>query len=196
MSANMVTKQHIDTLVGAAIEIAHGHNSRMIYSWKGHFSRVVYAKTADQVGKMLWATNWAGLRHYYGDGHPAYTDWTEDVKGYVYHEPESLADSSIGGLIKAVRSYVYQACEHPHWETTEAKAFCDTLVDGLIEQLSEYQDAPWLIEEYEEIIEAREQAAKDATQAYLDEVRQDEALLIEQVNADRIAREANTLRGI
>jgi len=147
MSANMVTKHHIDTLVGAAIEIAHESNSHLSYRVPGRKYAVVLKRDADRLGTMLWGTNFAALQAYYGKGGPQ-EDWREDVLGYTYHEPEDLVDASIGGLIKAVNSYAYQACEHPHWDRTEAKAFCDALVDGLIEQLTEYQDAPWLIDEY------------------------------------------------
>lgn len=172
MSANMVTKQHIDTLVGAALEIAHESHSHLSYRVPGRKYAVVLKRDADRLGKLLWGTNFAGMQHYYGKGGPQ-EDWRDDVLGYKYHEPESLVDCSIGGLIKAVRSYVYQASGHPHWFKTEACYFTEALVDGLIEQLSEYQDADWLIDDYVE-----------------------EPLLIEQINADRIAREANTLRGI
>jgi hypothetical protein len=49
-----------------------------------------------------------------------------------------------------------QAGGNRYWARGEAKAFCDALIDGLIVQLDEYQDAPWVIEEYPEILEKLE----------------------------------------
>ena len=37
--------------------------------------------------------------------------------------------------LEAIDVYEYQACEHPEWETSEARAFCDALRRGLTRML-------------------------------------------------------------
>jgi hypothetical protein len=152
----MVNKQEIDILVGAALEIAHADSDRMSYSWPGHFACLVWPKTVDRIGKMLWATNWSAVRKYYGEASTMYTDWTEDVKGYEYRESDLLAEMSIGGIIKQVHHYTFQASYAPGWYHSEAKAFCDDLIDHLVRCLTEYQDADYGVPEYDDILEKLE----------------------------------------
>ena len=52
---------------------------------------------------------------------------------------------SLPELLNAIRGYQYQTCEHPSWETSEAKAFCEALQQRLISMLPGYRNGPWLI---------------------------------------------------
>lgn len=45
--------------------------------------------------------------------------------------------------LKLIRCYEYQSCEHPGWESSEAKGFCDTMTAALVACLPGYDDAPW-----------------------------------------------------
>jgi hypothetical protein len=39
----------------------------------------------------------------------------------------------------------YQSCEHPGWEESEARKFCQQLTEGAIARLPGYEAAAWEI---------------------------------------------------
>jgi hypothetical protein len=96
MGIHMVSKHHIDLLVGAALEIAHDSDSHLSYSHVDHKWVVVVKQVANDIGGMLWATNYVALQQQYGHGGPQ-EDWFQDIMTYTYSEPDDLADASIGG---------------------------------------------------------------------------------------------------
>lgn len=49
-------------------------------------------------------------------------------------------------VAKALDCYEHQACEHPGWEASPARAFCRTLRKALTQALPGYDGAPWGIE--------------------------------------------------
>lgn len=51
-------------------------------------------------------------------------------------------------ILMAIKCYEYQSCEHPEWETSSAKRFCDRLRDVAIEALPAYGDARWDVTEF------------------------------------------------
>lgn len=59
---------------------------------------------------------------------------------------------SHASAVKAVRYYQYQACEHPEWESSEAKRLTDEIkeyaVDMFLSENKEFQAAadPWLLQ--------------------------------------------------
>jgi len=50
-------------------------------------------------------------------------------------------------VLKACSCYEYQSCEHPGWETSEAKRLIDSITQAAIAALPGYQDAAWEITE-------------------------------------------------
>lgn len=46
-------------------------------------------------------------------------------------------------VIKACDCYTYQACEHPGWKTSKAKAFINSLRNAAAHALPGYDDAKW-----------------------------------------------------
>lgn len=48
-------------------------------------------------------------------------------------------------VLKLVNGYEYQSCEHPDWETSEAKRICDAVIQTLIRVLPGYDEAEWAI---------------------------------------------------
>jgi hypothetical protein len=48
-------------------------------------------------------------------------------------------------VLKAIRCYEYQSCEHAGWCTSEAKQFCLILTDYAVSQLPGYEVAAWEI---------------------------------------------------
>jgi len=55
-------------------------------------------------------------------------------------EPYSPLD-----IIKLTRSYIYQSCESPSWDNSEAKAIAESILNVAILSLPGYADAPWVI---------------------------------------------------
>jgi hypothetical protein len=49
-------------------------------------------------------------------------------------------------VLKAIQSYAYQSCEHPEWDGSLAKRFCDWLESAIIGDLPGYDDAEWEFE--------------------------------------------------
>jgi hypothetical protein len=96
----------------------------------------------------------------------------ENVRSVLHRYPEAIDSGEVPGpaehywerlyrfrrrryrptaveALKAVRCYVYQACEHDEWETSEAKQFCDALAWTLVRSLAGYEEAPWAWDEHE-----------------------------------------------
>lgn len=46
-------------------------------------------------------------------------------------------------VVKAVSCYVYQSCEHPGWDSSRAKAWCDALIMAAAHELPGYEAADW-----------------------------------------------------
>ena len=46
-------------------------------------------------------------------------------------------------IIKAARCYQYQACEHPEWEDSRARAITDGIISHATTRIAGYDDAPW-----------------------------------------------------
>ena len=88
------------------------------------------------VGQMLLDENAASVNYRY--------DIDDAAAVYVYRQPRHT-DWSLPELLNALRGYEYQSCEHPGWDASQAKAFCDALQQRLVCMLPGYNDGPWLI---------------------------------------------------
>lgn len=115
MSAWIVSRQHIDHIVTAVIRAE------------------LVADTPDNIGRMLWRECLASVAYRYpndkdGD-RPGPVDFRDsDVDTYTWTEQAELEP---GVLVSTVKSYRYQSCEHPGWETSEASAIARKLLAGL-----------------------------------------------------------------
>jgi len=147
MSAFIVSKRHIDALVFAGLHVIRYKPLR----WRapGSEFRALTRETADRVGQMLVGENVKSVRYRYGEGPlPGPMDgyWR---RPYRYEQP-FLPYQDSGTLVvvclRLLSCYAYQACEHPEWERSEAKSFCDALLHELILSLPGYAEAPWTIE--------------------------------------------------
>lgn len=92
---------------------------------------------ATEVGRTLIRENVASVSHRYrgdlsADEIGAGLDYEHRATGYGL---PAIA------IIKAAKSYRYQACEHPEWETSLAKQLIDRLVDELLGDLPGYSEA-------------------------------------------------------
>ncbi len=136
MSAWIVSRQHIDVMVDAAIR-----------------SGLVEASQADEVGRMLWKENLVSVAYRYPrdkDGkRPGPTDFRDaDVDTYTFTPlPKEIVDvwnlNPDAALAKTVGCYEYQSCEHPGWRDSPACALSSRLCE-LVREHDGYGDCiPW-----------------------------------------------------
>jgi hypothetical protein len=99
---------------------------------------------------MLASANLASVTYRYPDllQNPADTPgpveqwwWTAPYR-YRQARPDIIPGRAVI-VLASVACYEYQACEHPEWETSNARAFCEALRHTAIEHLPGYSDAPW-----------------------------------------------------
>lgn len=123
MSAFMVCKTHIDSLVQAGIE-----------------AELIHPDKADEFGRMLWAENLASIHYRYpdtleGGQYPGPLDFrAEHVEQYTYEPLNGAAGLSRVArevVHGAARCYDYQSCEHPEYEKSQASKFIALLI-GLV----------------------------------------------------------------
>lgn len=150
MSAFIVDQYHIDQLVSTGLRGAEG-NIRQRHAgpltwYYGNPTQLgkLDSSTADRVGQMLWAENFASVQYRYP------TDTPETLPGpigitpayatfYTYTQPRRRLTAV--EAFKAIACYEYQSCEHPGWETSEARAFCRALEHAIIRSLPGWDDA-------------------------------------------------------
>jgi hypothetical protein len=127
MSAFIVGRPHITALVNLALHGPRDGERTSLYTKMGN---------PDQMGQALWDENYRSFNYRYEDHQTA----------PPYRHPlvtrEDSVPSAIEGL-KVIACYEYQACEHPGWQTSTAKAFCEELRAHLIYELPGYSNAPW-----------------------------------------------------
>jgi len=141
MSAFVVGKPHIDIMVRLAMASGNAWLASTVpVEW-----REISLDNADATGQMLVdACARSVAWRYSGDTdsdlpgpHDRY--WT---RPYWYPDSDSVLPTPLEG-IKLVQCYEYQSCEHPDWDTSEAKRFCDALTRRLIDKLPGYGAAKW-----------------------------------------------------
>lgn len=122
MSAWIVSQNHIRALVTGAVKFG-----------------VVPSEVAEKFGNVLTLANVLSVNYRYNERTEPETYTHEDV------HLDSLS------LLKQVRCYDYQTCEHPSWEKCETKKFLDSLEAKIVASLpmvdpfgsQMYRDAPW-----------------------------------------------------
>ncbi|MGJ9374356.1 hypothetical protein [Nesterenkonia sp. CF4.4] len=135
MAAHMVSSEHINVLVWAANRYSDGP----VFYYQRADRSTVYINRGEgqnEAGQMLLDTNAASLNRVYGD---------ELEVTYSYQNPASMFWAPVE-ILKAIRGYIYQACDAADWDTSDAKAFCDKLMVAVLHYLPGYEDAAWCIE--------------------------------------------------
>ena len=118
MSAFLVSKAHIDTLVSASL--AYG---------------MITPGEADRAGGMLWDENSTSVNFRYDEDRalPHYTFKRTPVPAPVV-------------VLKSIACLDYQSCEHKGWTKSEAKKFLAKLQAHAIASLDGYDNGPWGID--------------------------------------------------
>jgi hypothetical protein len=111
MSAWVVSEGHIDTLVMGLV--VHG--------------LVGPGEDRAAVGQMLWDENVRSVNHRY--------DEQDEAEPYTFRPIEVVLEPY--GLLKQVKCYQYQSCEHPEWEGSEAMRLTDGLVRAVLDRTGE-----------------------------------------------------------
>jgi hypothetical protein len=154
MSAYLVSRAHIDQLVRTAtlgpVE-GEGHWLRPFSFYHNGRRTDLNDLTNDAIGRMLWGENLASIHARYPDTVdnddmlPGPIEITEtEVLSYTYrHQTRGITPVA---ALKAIQGYKYQSCEHAGWKTSAAKAFCDALMDAVIDMLPGYNAVPWNID--------------------------------------------------
>lgn len=130
MSAFIVTRTHIDTLVSGAIDLTRDLSG---------FAQVT-RETGTDVGRMLWRENHRSVRFRYRTQAETANDEAR-IAGYTFR----YRSSGYGAIAKAVDCYAYQACECDDWDETSASRFVDDMRRALVCQLADYEAAPWTV---------------------------------------------------
>ncbi len=152
MSAFEVDKTHIDVLISAALQGSHGgplywyHGEipntmpgEALPSHENYLERLnttrreVTSDNAGMWGALLVAENRRSVNHRYN----------EDEIEEPYEFTRYAGTFNAVAILKAISCYEYQSCEHPEWEASEAKSFCDALRTDQIHKLTGYDKAPW-----------------------------------------------------
>lgn len=160
MSAWIVDKTTIDLLItaGLARHAMAGvmrwrvppHDQRQPATSDGTRPGELNRTTADAVGSMLWAENYASVLHLYpedeADGLPGPAAFAgEETLTYEWEAVPGTLDPVV--VLASIACYEYQSCEHDGWHTSQAHAFCLALKNHMIRQLPGFSDAPWGLED-------------------------------------------------
>lgn len=156
MSAWVVSKAHIDVLVGAAL----GRDPLVWVDAQG-LRQQASTEGADEIGRMLWTECYQSVAWRYPDDKdgelPGPNGLTvEAVRSYRYsHQmtvPGRVGVHEVGPkwiavtpllVLKQIDCYQYQSCEHDGWEGSDARRFTDALRQRMVRQLPGYDDGPW-----------------------------------------------------
>jgi len=148
MSAWVVSKEHIDLLVTAGLDLPNRNcvGSTLTW-WLGDAQEELTDLNADMIGGKLWAENYASVEGRYP--HRAATDdlpGPSDFEGtdtLTYQLTRTPGELDPVVVIKAIKCYCYQSDAHSGWEASEAKVVVENLMAECISLLPGYAKAPW-----------------------------------------------------
>jgi hypothetical protein len=166
MSAFVVARKHIAYLVNAAFYRRHGEGIYYHWDGQGHQCHCSDRAEAERIAQVLWAENVASVAHRYPDDKrselPGMVD--EAAAGFEYGRHEWTQERpNWVQVLKACDGYAYQSCEHPGWESSEARAIIEAIRSKAIHALPGYEDAAWEITDATPPVAAE---AQDETQRH------------------------------
>ena len=147
MSAYIVDKEHVQYLVDAAMQSASGGAFRWYHGGEWRELQKGDKERAAEVANMLWCENIKSVSHRYPYESSATLPGTRQGAGEVVTEDDFHGIRWLNfvpvQVAKACDCYAYQSCEHDEWETSEAKAFTDSLKESQWRRLPGYDAAEW-----------------------------------------------------
>lgn len=148
MSAYMVTKETIDSMVGAALALTDRNDSWVI---EGHW-RNITTRDATKIGRMLWDENARNVRARYGDADESGMVVQSELDGYAYDFMYGLEARLVGShgdtekvwaianVFSIISGYEYQCSETEDWPASEAFKFIEGIRYRLARALPGYGD--------------------------------------------------------
>jgi hypothetical protein len=148
MSAQIVSKPHIDLLVSAGLLLPKNAPLRWNTDPSSHpmRERDLQYGNADDIGGMLWAENIASVGHRYPDESITCVPGAAHFEGgqalpYRYQAiPGTINPLTV---LSSIACYEYHSNEHPGWQLSEARRFCFALREVSIRALPGYDSQPW-----------------------------------------------------
>ena len=144
MSAYVVDRETIGYLVDMGLEVARRNIAGSEFIWFHNRSRkILILSNATAVGQMLWDENLASVSYRYPDIKEGGEIPGPIGDDYVFfHASRDWAWRPVQ-IIKAIDCYEYQACEHPEWEGSSAKAYTESLHRQAARLMVGYDRAEW-----------------------------------------------------
>ena len=137
MSAFIIHPEHINVLIWAGLHhLRCGAPLHWVFGNPTDLAELT-PENPTSVGRMLLEENTASVNHLYNEHHAPNLP-------YTYRHPRHTS-WSIPELLNALHCYQHQACEHPGWDSSGARAFCQAVQQRLIRRLPGYLDGPWAI---------------------------------------------------
>lgn len=138
MSAFVQHSDHVDLLVTAIMRF-DVHAGKEDPTAPSHW-REISLIDFDEVGRSMIRENVNSVLYRYADvSAEELADYQTMVETYTFDSILPLPP--VVALLKAVHGYTYQSCEHPGWDTSDAKALTDALEATLIRSLPGYHAA-------------------------------------------------------
>ena len=142
MSAFVVDKAHINAMIDAGLSVRY--RPMHWYPEGKEGSSSLTEINASEVGQMLLEECIKSVGYRYEDSKitdlPGRSD-AEYLIPFQYHLVHNIPNAL--HTIAITKCYMYQSCEHPEWEQSEACTFCQALISNKIADLPGYDDAPW-----------------------------------------------------
>ena len=148
MSAYVVSRSTIDALVALAVEGPADRGPR--YPGNGWYGPNIgggsaHGPDADAIGQALVDECVDSVAYRYSD------DTRDTLPGpcaryyndgpYTWHHPYRVP-TILEGLF-LIGHYEYQSCEHPGWDASAVRRWCESLRDSLVSALPGYGDGLW-----------------------------------------------------
>lgn len=156
MSAYMVDREHIASLVRTAVQGPTGRAVSPDTAWRGvtfhtvsreELSRMNWAEahqytfrvehnTGEALGEMLRRENVESLRARYSDADEVMIpEWAKEPFRWSFTDGRRLTPVE---ALASLDCYGYQACEHDEWQSSGAYNFCEAFRHALIGTLDGY----------------------------------------------------------
>lgn len=134
MSAFICNNEHINAMLQAAFS-TKALPWPPSYYWEenGKAESRCIRRTDQAIGQKLVNENFASVNYRYQENRIA----------YVFQVLPFQKRYPLVQLLKACNCYIYQACEHPEWEESEAHAIVKALKARAIVRLPGYDEAMW-----------------------------------------------------
>ena len=140
MSAFVVDKRHINAMIEAGLINQYGEG--LNYHHNGEWYKLTL-ENASETGQMLLDENIASVSYRYDDSHLTDLPGRVDAEYVIPFSYKRIFAPTGVETIKNIQCYEYQACEHPEWKISKAKAFCAALMHAQYDRLPGYEAAPW-----------------------------------------------------